>query len=419
MTRRWRTWRVLLAVLLLCAAALAFWAWPREPAWRIAEQILRGFDERRGLVYLQNRTDAFRQLPPGETATVILNVHDLATGELITRATCRPRVVDRHVLIPRKGDLLALFSYEKRAFELFALPGGEWLKGIKWAGKEELQAAALSSDGKYLAACTNLGYAVWDVQSGRMLHEARVDLTRPTEPRAFDTVSNLRHVSLSDDGTLLAITTAYGDVRIFDLGTSRELGSIPNSTKAEFTSDGKTVMLANSVRRFHISDGKLQPQDNMNWVPEKDATVVSVDENVVVIGKRRQYRLPFRDSLPSEMVETLECWFGGWSLTFRDPISGAVLEELPMTLPLMTRKDMQRSLAGIVVGRPSETPSALTILNNGQRVIHQKMDSVALWDVPSGRSWLSWIVCCGLVLLAIWIGWPRREKVVAGAHAKA
>src|SRR5690349_6274717 len=156
MARRWRTWRVLLAVLLLGIAALTFWVWPPSPRWTISGQFLRGFDERRQLVYLQQSVDV-------DPKAVVLNVYDLTNGDFVARTNCRPRVVGRDIVMPRGGDLLALVSYELSAFELFALPGGEWLSGIRMTGDEKLQAAAFSADSRFLAACTNAGYQVWDV----------------------------------------------------------------------------------------------------------------------------------------------------------------------------------------------------------------------------------------------------------------
>jgi hypothetical protein len=423
MTRRWRTWRVLLAVLLLGIAALAFWVWPPSPRWTAAVQLLRGFDERRQLVYLQARGALDRKGVPDLSSPVVLNVHDLTTGDFVTRTTCRPRGPGREMIMARGGDLLALASFETGIFEFFALPGGERLRPLRWEGTERLQATALSADSKCLAACTNEGYVVWDIRTGKVLHEHKVSLTRSGDGRA-EVGHGAFQVTLSDDARLLAVTTRYNDVLVFDLATSKEIGCLGLSRGPVFAMDGSAVMVhdilgSTAIRMFRVANGEVQDKDIIAWVPERGEHVVGTSPEVSVTARQRHFHLTLRDMLPAEVTETVEGWLGNgrWELSIRDTLSGARtrtgMSIEPYTIP-PARVALPMRL------RIAATPSFwVTVLNKGQQVILQMRDNLELWDVRPGRSLVNWIACAGLAVIAIWIGWPRRIKVVPSSHAKA
>jgi hypothetical protein len=413
MIRRWQTWRVLVATLLLVVAAFAFWVWPRSPLWRVPWQSVRGVDERRGLVFLQYH---------GESKPAHVNTYDLSTGQFLVRATFQ----HRYFTIAQGGDLLALNSFDldnddADHIDLFALPNGELLRRFKVSGHDGVQAMALSADSKLLAKCGNAGYIVWDVRSGNVLHELKVDLSK--DPSGKQRPKHWRaYLAVSNDGRFLGHINQYGDLLLLDLKSSREIGRIPNVREASFSEDGITVLVrstddACSAHLFRIVDGQLQTRSLVDWTPATGEFVVGANLNVVVTTRQRVFRLPFHESLPKGLVATIERWMGAerWDLTFRDVRTGAILAQPPISVE---GEGVQRGRQ--IVGPPIVAPSfSVRLLDQGRRVFLQRYQDVALWDIRPGRTVMNWIVCGAMALVAVWMGWPRRAGVVAGTHAKA
>lgn len=122
----------------------------------------------------------------------------------------------------------------------------------KYEVPEDVNAAAFSPDGSLLAVGTlKGGYFVWDVASGKMVHQG-----------AGDGVV-VQHLCLSRDNRQLALTNLETGNRVIDLASGKTVGpfhsEIGSAWGVSFSEDGKWLATAEDDTVVHLwstADGK-------------------------------------------------------------------------------------------------------------------------------------------------------------------
>ncbi|MBR2764893.1 MAG: protein kinase [Blautia sp.] len=100
-------------------------------------------------------------------------------------------------------------------------------KEIVWTGMDVIEIAA-SADKNLIAALSRDGHFcyVYDTGSGEMIHELSVQ--DPLKSRVKDSFVNTRDslFCIDDEGTLLALSTADGVIRVYDLNTGKPIATL-------------------------------------------------------------------------------------------------------------------------------------------------------------------------------------------------
>jgi WD40 repeat protein len=284
-----------------------------------------------------------------------------------------------------------------RTVQLWDTAAGKELKKIVAEGAGNLTAAALSPDGKQLAALEGTAaLGVWDVESGKVAH--RLAARRGT--------AQLRY---SPDGKRLAATTTDGTVQLWDVPEYKRAGvtaspapvlpGLAAVSSLAFLPDGKVRALGGTAQALHLWEapsGKLLTPQEAHAGPVT-AVRFSPDGKQVVSGGpdglrvwdaatgKHEKRMDLRDSsdqfrgnVPQQIVlspdgRSLVAGSGGTGARVVDPATGQELFGLDAPDP--NGQSAAYSADGktlAVVGAAYVNPNRVT--------------TVKVWDVAAGRA---------------------------------
>lgn len=151
--------------------------------------------------------------------------------------------------------------------------------------RRSLWGAAFSPDGVKLAACSNSEVYLWDVKTGKLDDQLRVE-----SPRLFT------RVSFSPDGNLFAAAESRGVVTVFDVEDDQKTASRKLRGRfqvghegrqyvayVDFSSDSSQVLTTGydfTIRQWDTKTGALQ--HTMETVSEGQAAVYSSDDSRII-----------------------------------------------------------------------------------------------------------------------------------------
>jgi WD40 repeat protein len=339
----------------------------------------------------------------------------LAVGFLVPLLASEPRRSDERTLLDVYGD---------------PLPSGAMARfgSLRWRLPGAIEMAAVSPDGKQVAAVNMHGtVAVWEKDSGRLLHEIR------------GSKAGEASLAFSPDGQLLATGGRFdndsgtGDfrVRIWDLKTGKIKTEMPaqngSISKLVFTSDSRTLFSAGfdqPVIAWNISSGEklhafsteentfhnvaLSPNDKWVAVSDNDlktVTVYSFD------GTRKLCKLKskwnFFDSLEftPDGKSLLTHEQGGvliWDISSGKPQAAIPLEQEVFRKATLSPDGKKIALIGgdgrdigwldVATGKPldawkgrSERIYSLAFSRDGKTVVTGDWGVVRVWDASKGK----------------------------------
>ena len=185
-----------------------------------------------------------------------LRLWDVATGRLVARWQGEREV--RQVAFAPSGRTLAAIGTDARA-TLIDVPTKRvrraWYVGVSGL------ALAFSADGKMLAIAGGNSASVWDVKTGRLLHEA-AHAASPNDAFGIDLWVDA--VAFSPDGKYMASGGRDGSARLWSLSSGHEVIRLPHAAPVNavtFSSDGTMLGTASydgTARLWDVPSGREQ-----------------------------------------------------------------------------------------------------------------------------------------------------------------
>jgi len=185
-----------------------------------------------------------------------LRLWDVANGRLVARWQGEQEV--RQVAFAPSGRTLAAISTDARA-ALVNVPTRRvrraWYVGVSGLG------LAFSADGRTLAIAGGNSASVWDVKTGRLLHEV-AHAASPNDALGPDLWIDA--VALSPDGKYMASGGRDGSARLWSLSSGQEIIRLPHAAPVNavtFRSDGTMLGTASydgTARLWDVPSGREQ-----------------------------------------------------------------------------------------------------------------------------------------------------------------
>ncbi len=397
MKRTWQAGRVILAFLLLSMTGLAFYAWQRGPRWHIRTEQVIGFDLQQGLLFTTNGKI--------QQTGVQFELHgfDLMTGEQLV---AKPILLEKpDPTFPTKwqailsSDGSTMVCYDSISSILVFDVRGECQQ--LFSIKQIIDSIALSSHGELLAIRSLDDVQVWDRRTGKIMY--RLNRAAKTVGR-FSEIGLVRchpeYLQFSGDGRYLAVGGNEAAIDVFDMTTGQALGHCPDSLVPCFLPDNRTLIAMPAI----LGTGKVQ------WYQLEEVTIKplalsrQIDPLIErLLGASPKQLLTFQRNstprrnlptwLPAPLRANLETALG-WTnhnlfIQSTNTSTGEVRDEF--ILRTNGRVDSRISPDGLLLAL-------------------EEHKELYLWDIPPRRSSTCWLVCISFTLIALWIGWPRRQQ---------
>ena len=123
---------------------------------------------------------------------------------------------------------------------------------------EKIYQIAIDPNDKYFYTADDLKVIMWDFKTMRQLYTFKI-ANKLTETGIDREVRNLRDLTISSDGKIIAFTTAQDSLKIFSTVTGKLLRAIPNiNSKIIFSKDLKTIyymVIASEVKNGNVAKG--------------------------------------------------------------------------------------------------------------------------------------------------------------------
>jgi len=123
---------------------------------------------------------------------------------------------------------------------------------------EKIYKIAIDPNDKYFYTADDFKVIMWDFKTMRQLYTFRI-ANKLTESGFDSKVRNLRDLTISSDGKIIAFTTAKDSLKIFSTVTGKLLRAIPNiNSKIIFSKDLKTIyymVIASEVKNGNVAKG--------------------------------------------------------------------------------------------------------------------------------------------------------------------
>lgn len=161
-----------------------------------------------------------------KTGTVYFGTSDFGIYEADPNADkVEPKLLYKHESyasgVAKVGDKLISAGYDGRMI-WWDLKAGKEVRAID-AHEKWIRRLALSADQKRVATVADDMVAkIWDAESGQLIHELHGH--EPVTPHHYN--SMLYGVVFSNDGKLLATADKLGHVKVWDVNTGKEVGSV-------------------------------------------------------------------------------------------------------------------------------------------------------------------------------------------------
>ena len=405
MKRTWRAGRVILAVLLLSLVGVASYVWPRGPRWQVEREAHSGFslkplcfDLAKNLLFafrVQNTEDQFELLG-----------FDLTTGakrvsrQLIFSKPERSVQTTWHAIL--SADCSTLVCYNGVSFfQIFDVRQQcQRLFSFNWDKIDSIESIGLSFHGELLAIHKNFEVQVWDCQTGKI--KRRLSMPSGTVSKIHEgrMLLHPEYLKFSKDGRYLAVGGDEDAIAVFDLNAEQAIAVCPNSRIPLFLSDSRTLIaippIYNSKKGcwYQLDGSKVTPsQITMTLDPEKEYLLGASDARLLTGTWDHSDRWSFPEWIPESLRDKLEVAMGRkkYRLQIRscNSTTGQVCDEFVLQVS-------DREVA--------------TVSPDGLLLALKNYDHISLWDIPPRRSLTCWLVCISFALIALWIGYPRRQK---------
>ncbi|MFT3881686.1 MAG: WD40 repeat domain-containing protein [Gemmatales bacterium] len=402
MKRKWRIGRVILAVLLLCLAGVGFYAWPRGPRWQVEREQALGFDLKQGLLFTINGN---KQQSNDQCE---LHGLDLATGE--RRISKSIDLKGANWVFPTQcsavlsADCSTIACYVDIESSIQVFDVRQECKRLFIADQFIIDSIGLSSHGELLAINSLERVYVWDCRTGQIKYQQRISGANKHYSRMELFRSHTEYLQFSDDGRYLAVGSDEDCVVVFDMLTGREIGKCPDSRIPLFLPDSRTLIAmpdilgAGKVQWYQIEEEAVKP---LTLSRDIDPLL----ERLVGTSPKQFLTVREWDSAPGR---TLPTWI---PVSLRDRVNAA----LDWTKHTLYIQSISNSTGLVRDEFPLRVNSFVEckITPDGLLLAMEEYDSLSLWDLPPRRSLTCWLICSSLAAFALWIGYPRRQKVVA------
>lgn len=399
MNRSWRAGRVIFAVLLLSLVGVAFYVWPLGPRWRIEREHPLGFDVKQGLLFTINYLD--------DRHDYELHGYDLATGQ---RTKSMPvglteRYPSDHpkwmTILSEDCSRLACWNESDQSIMVFdVLQECGRIFSCK-TGHISVDSISLSCDGSLLAFRGYDEVQIWDCTTRSIKKSLKMPAGTTVDLRTNYWKCRPYRMSFSNDGRFLAVGGDHPGVVVFDIESGLVIGQCPKAWMPHFLPDNNTLMtltdrdLVSDVNWYELGQQKLNHLSRVLQNETNKVEVLGVCSNwlftVVHIGHQP---LALPSWVPFWIRQSVESLFKKVKQTVViktwDTNNGKLFDERKVTI-----------LAELPV---------LTLSPDGLKVTVEDSKDLSLWDIPSRRSLTSWLVCISFALVALWIGYPRRQK---------
>ncbi len=414
MKRRWLVGRIILAVLLLGLAVLAFYAWPIGPRWKIGAEHPLGFDMREGLLYtgIDNTK--------GVDGNYELQGYDLATGgrrvvksiELgkpsryyrsILSADCSTIACYNFSSPLNPDSSIQVFDVRQQCQQLCRIETGALLS------------VALSVNGDTLALQKSMAeIEVWNCRTGMILHRLRL----PSEALHWGVggigfsgpiVCCPQNMQFSSDKHFLAVGTEMQTLTVFDLFAGRSIGHCSHSQIPLFLPDSNVMVTTPSPyqtgkAQWYVLDSEaIKPLSISRPMEVELQGLVASPGLLLMFYWDRATTKTLQKWIPFSLRDKLETFLAlGWKnlayhVTSIDAGSGRTRDNFILRV--------KNSHPAIEFDNIRVSPDGMLLALKGDA-------ELSLWDIPPRRSFTYWLVCCSVAFLAFWLAWPRKAKVM-------
>ncbi len=208
----------LLSLLLLSLGCTSLAAEPARD--RFGDPLPDGAVARLGSLRLRNEYPILHGAFSADGKTLIvcdsngLSVWDPATGKAVRRVAIQNVVAVRHRRFSADGQTLIQSGYDNVLRFLDTATGAE-RHTFNHASHGPIQALDVSRDGKRLVAIHQASIALWDVPSGKLLHEFKGPRIVPLSPYGL--------VALTPDGKQLVLPHSDGSLHLIDTASGKEV----------------------------------------------------------------------------------------------------------------------------------------------------------------------------------------------------
>jgi hypothetical protein len=447
MNRKWRVGRVVVAAVLFATAGLMGWWWRTGPLWRIPATNVLGFDVRQNVLFTMSDAKPVAHHPgtngvvfsrPGaDWPVVVVTARDLATGQVRSTSAISGEAVgaetySRGAALAPGGTLLALWSAGGSVVEVFSLPEGRRLGQFRTPGagddeadrdRRKVHSLAFSPDGSLLAASTRLSVVVWELSSGKVLQQSSL---RAGPFSGLSLQPDSGEIDFSPDGRFLAATNVPCDVHVIEVSTGRVVGIVKDAVHPRFLAHNlvasRAIFYPGQASVHEVFEGNLCKIRGPTAGPEVVAGKVSEGPMqdagpVGVLTVKRHASDP--TTLPEWLPAGTRQWLRGamgqdrewWDLSLRVGRTG----EEGLRVPIDVHERQRRGISfDVRVGIPGDYPTfSATLSKDGRWVAIQDTNSVSVWEISSRRPLSCYLTCSCLLLLALWLAWPRKAKAAA------
>jgi hypothetical protein len=431
MKRRWSLTRLTLAALLISMVVLANVIWPRTASWRVTDESVIGFSESQGLVFTRSPAEETGQLLKGHASVggdaVKIKAREISSGRERTVFTVphgtKPPM---HYVVSPDGAWLALATPDDPVIQLLSLPGGQVIHRLRLdapadARFPETEALGFSRDGKRLVGFTLRRVTVWDTTTGKVL------ATLDGDPAGGSLDPTLAEVDFSDDGNTLALGVA-DTVLISSIPQGKSLGRIAGARAPRFVGADLIAVQpvwfeslggARTVRLYRVTATGPQLLPHSGWEsPESESEILGVRLPGVLTSEQLPHgESPFPEWLPRVIRDYFNRWLGSdlYRLVFRlrHGLTGEVVQS--WSVPVQTVLDQALQGPGFKDAKLAAAGLSPRLSASGLYLAVRDDQGVSLWEARP-RPYPRWIISGLIVLAALWLAWPRKEKTVAAVE---
>ena len=416
MKRNWRASRIILGVLLLSLAGVAFYVWPRGPRWSIdAEQPL-GFDLQRGMLFTTTRLDK---------EEYELHGFDLVTGDRkvsipFSREAKEPEeLFEVQVNLSSDCSKMACWGVSEPSIKVFDVrKQGLLLFKIRNDPLMFVNFVGFSSPDGELLAFRCLGETeevqIWDCTKG----ELKQTLKMPEGTTSGGGIRPQKELTFSGDGRYLAVGCDDTSVIVFDLSSGREAGRCLGARRTVFLSDNGTLVTlpgfysVHQIRIFYLIVDDVYSTNHIHWYQISADNVTQLPKSSYAVWEKA-YLLDANPAilLTYDLDDSIKRQLPSWiPVGLRDKLE-EVLGWKKDTLVIrscdiytgVVRQEYKIQVKGLSEAKVSPDGFLLAL---------KEYDSLSLWDILPHRSITCWLVCSSLALFALWLGYPRRAKMM-------
>ncbi len=414
MKRQWRVGRLILAILLLGLATLAFSFWPIGPRWKIGDELPLGFDLKQNLLFtgIDNTQEG--------DGNYELRGYDLATGERrleksvkVERFHRDHRYLWRSILSADSNTAACYYDSSpldpSSSIQVFDIRQQcQRLCRIEVGG---LSSVALSANGDILALQKGFEeIEVWNCRTGTMKY--RLSLPSKSFPGGVGGIGFSGHFScspenmqISSDEHYLAVGTGMGDIAVFDLTAGQAIGHITHSEIPQFLPDSKVLISTPRIyqtgkAQWYVIDSDTIKPLSLSHPMDFEFQGLAISPGLLLTFRwDRATTRTLPKWIPSSIREKLEAALGWKKLTYfvtsMDTSSGRVRDDFIFRVRMY---------------HPAVEPVNIRLSPDGMLLAFKEDAELSLWEIPPRRSFTCWLVCCGIGIIALLLAWPRRVK---------